>query len=56
MVQIDFLFFVLLVPYARGTNIYIYGLFFFFVDRRGRIERKGCFGMGGGREGLTGWN
>lgn len=55
MVQIDFLFFVLLVPYARGTNIYIWFVLF-FVDRRGRIERKGCFGMGGGREGLTGWN
>ena len=55
VVQIDFLFFVLLVLYARGTNIYIHGLFFFFVDRRGRIERKGCFGMGE-REGLTGWN
>lgn len=51
MVQIDFLFFVLLVPYARGTNIYIYGLFFFLSIVEGGLSERVVSGWGGGGRG-----
>lgn len=50
MVQIDFLFFVLLVPYARGTNIYIYMVCSFFLSIvEGGLSERVVSGWGGGR-------